>query len=52
MQITLPEIKLNGELPKANGTDLITLSVDFDGLDNLTAAQPIWVSLRTADTAL
>jgi len=51
-QITLPEIKLNGELPKANGTDLITLGVDFDVLDNLTAAQPIWVSLRTADTAL
>mgnify|MGYP000843997838 CR=1 FL=1 len=52
LQITLPEIKLNGEVPKANGTDLITLSVDFDVLDNLTATQPIWVSLRTADTAL
>ena len=52
LQIVLPEIKLNGEVPKANGTDLITLSVDFDALDNLTAAQPIWLSLRTADTAL
>ncbi len=52
LQIVLPEIKLNGELPKANGTDLITLGVDFDVLDNLTAAQPIWVLLRTADTTL
>lgn len=52
MQIVLPAIKLNGELPKANGTDLITQSVDFDVLDNLTAAQPIWVVLRTADAAL
>ncbi len=52
LQIILPEIKLNGEIPKANGTDLITLGVDFDVLDNLTASQPIWVVLRTADTAL
>ena len=52
LQIILPEIKLNGELPKANGTDLITQSVDFDVLDNLTATQPIWAVLRTADTAL
>lgn len=52
MQIVLPEIKLNGEVPKANGTDLISLSVDFDVLDNLTATQPIWLVLRTADAAL
>lgn len=52
LQIVLPAIKLNGELPKTNGTDLITQSVDFDVLDNLSAAQPIWCVLRTADTAL
>jgi hypothetical protein len=52
LQIILPEIKLNGELPQANGTELITQSVDFDVLDNLTATQPVWVVLRTADTAL
>lgn len=52
LQIILPEIKLNGEMPKANGTDLITTAVDFDVLDNLTATQPIWAVLRTADTAL
>jgi len=52
MQIVLPAIKLNGELPKANGTDMITQSVDFDVLDNLTAAEPVYLVLRTTDTAL
>ena len=51
-QIVLPEIKLNGEIPKTNGTDLIELSVDFDVLDNLTATQPLWLVVRTADAAL
>ena len=52
LQIVLPAIKLNGELPKANGTDLVTATVDFDVLDNLTATQPIWLVLRTSDAAL
>lgn len=52
LQIVLPEIKLNGALPNSNGTDLITLPISFDVLDNLTASQPIWVVQRTADSAL
>ena len=52
LQVIIPEVKLNGELPKANGTDLIVQSIKFDGLDNLTAAQPIWVVTRTSDAAL
>jgi hypothetical protein len=52
LQVVVPEIKFDGELPKANGTDLITVPMAFTGLDNLTAAQPIWCVLRTADTAL
>ena len=51
-QLVLPEIRFNGELPKANGGDIIVQSLDFDALDNLTAAQPIWLVTRTADTAL
>lgn len=51
-QLVLPEIKLNGEIPKANGYDLPVLKVPFDVLDNLTAASPIYVVHRTADTAL
>lgn len=52
LQVIIPEIKLDGELPKPNGTDLILQSLSFQGLDNLTSAQPIWVVTRTADTAL
>lgn len=51
-QVVLAGIKLNGDIPQANGTDLVTLDVGFDVLDNLTAAQPIWIVMRTADAAL
>jgi hypothetical protein len=52
LQIVLPEIKFDSELAKTNGTDLITQSMSFQVLDNLTAAQPIWVVCRTSDAAL
>lgn len=52
LQIVLSEIKLNGKLPAPNGTDLITQEVSFTGLDNLSAAQPIWVATRTADATI
>lgn len=52
LQIVLPEVKFDGELPKPNGTDMITVPLNFQVLDNLTAAQPIWVVTRTSDTAL
>lgn len=52
LQIVIPEVKLDGSFPKANGTDLITHDVTFQGLDNLTAAQPIWLVCRTSDAAL
>ncbi len=52
LQVVLPECKFDSELAKSNGTDLITQSMGFTVLDNLTAAQPIWIVTRTADTAL
>lgn len=52
LQLVIPEIKFDSELPKTNGTDLILQGMSFTGLDNLTAAQPIWVVVRTADSAL
>lgn len=52
LQVTLPEVKFNGEMPKPNADNLITLKASFDVLDNLTATQPIWISLRTADSAI
>lgn len=52
LQVVLSEIKFDGELPKANGTDLVVQSMSFTCLDNLTATQPMWVVGRTADNAL
>lgn len=49
LQIIVPEIKFDGELPKTNGSELIIQSMKFTGLDNVTAAQPIWVIMRTSD---
>jgi len=52
LQIIVPEIKFDNEIAKTNGTDLIVQGMGFTGLDNLVAAQPLWVVTRTADTAL
>lgn len=52
LQVVLSEIKLDGKLPTSNGGELITVGLEFTCLDNLTAAQPLWVVARTADTAL
>lgn len=52
LQVTCPEIKLNGELPKGNEDDLPLLKVPFDILDGQVAGSAIYVALRTADTAL
>lgn len=53
VQIVVPEIKLEGDLPKSNGGDVITHSSDFIGLDPLVAGQePIYVVYRSADLAL
>jgi hypothetical protein len=51
-QIVIPEIKLNGDIPNPNGTDMVVLTVPFDVLDNLTAAFPLYLAMRTADNAL
>lgn len=51
-QVVLPEVKLDGDFPKPNGTDLVVQSVKFTCLDNLTAAQPLWIVTRTAETTL
>lgn len=52
LQITLPDIRLEGELPKSNAGDVIVQSIDFTAFDNLTASKPIYIATRTADTAL
>jgi hypothetical protein len=52
IQLVLPEVKFDAELAKTNGTDLITQAMKFAVLDNLTAAQPIWLVVRTSESAL
>ena len=52
LQVVLPEIKINGDLPAPNAGELITHDCSFEGLDNLTAAQPLWIVQRTADVAI
>lgn len=52
LQVVLPEIRLEGALPSANGGDIITHDLTFTVLDGGVAAQPVWVVTRTSDTAL
>jgi len=52
LSVAVPEIKFDSQLPITNGTDLIVQSMSFQGLDNLVAALPYYLSMRTADTAL
>jgi hypothetical protein len=52
LQVIVPEIKFDGQLPNPNKTDRIAVPMPFTGLDNLTAAQPIWVVTRSSDAAL
>lgn len=52
VQITIPNIRLEGELPKPAQGDVVTQSVGFTGLDGRVAASPIYVAVVTAETAI
>lgn len=52
LQCVLPAVKLDSGIPMSNDGDFIVVEHSFTVLDNLTAAQPIWFVLRTADNAL
>ena len=51
-QVAIPSLRFSGNLPSANGGDLITHPLEFRVFDNAVAAQPLWVSMRTSDSAL
>ena len=51
LQIVIPDVRFDGDIVKAS-TDLAIQDLKWTGLDGLTAAQPIWIVCRTADTAL
>lgn len=52
LQFTIPVIRFDGELPKPNGGDVVTLSMDFTALDGRVAAHPFYVAIVTAETAI
>ncbi|MAP64044.1 MAG: hypothetical protein CMH34_09950 [Microbacterium sp.] len=52
LQVVIPDIRFEGELPKANGGDVITQSLEFTGFDGLVAAHALYIAVRTADSAL
>lgn len=52
LQFAIPCVRLEPITPSANGGEVVEVEYEYTVLDNLTAAQPIWVSLRTADSAL
>lgn len=52
LQIYLPVIMLEGEIPKANGGSVVTQSIDFTVLDGEVTPSPVYVALVTTDTAL
>lgn len=52
VQIVIPDIRLEGDLPTANGGDVIATQIGYTGMDGQVAASPIYVAVRTADTAI
>lgn len=52
LQVVLPDIRFEGELPQSNGGDVVTQSLDFTAFDNLVAAHALYIATRTADSAL
>jgi hypothetical protein len=52
LQIVLPMVKLEGDVPVSNGGKPILLSIDYTVLDPAVSGQsPIYVIYRTSDTA-
>ena len=52
LQIAIPCMVAESELPKTNAGKIITQSMKFTVLDNGTNTQPFWVVTRTTDTDL
>jgi hypothetical protein len=52
IQIVIPCLRLEGDVPDANGGGPVSLTVPFTGLDNTVAAAPFYIVYVTADTAV
>lgn len=51
LEITIPVVVLEGELPSASGGKVVEQSIDFTGLDGLSGS-PIYVAIVSTDTTV
>lgn len=52
LQITIPVVRLEGDVPIVAGGGVVTQSIDFTALDGRVAAHPLYVAIVTAETAI
>ena len=52
LQIAIPVARLEPETPNVNGGEVIETDYSFSVLDGQSAAQFLWIVLRTSDSAL
>jgi hypothetical protein len=52
LQITIPNIRLEGDIPVATRDGATTQNVGFTALDGRVASHPIYVAIVTAETAI
>lgn len=53
VQIVIPNVRFDGPMPQASPSgEPITMSLDFTVYDGLVAAHPLYIAVRTSDTAL
>jgi len=52
LQVMIPNIRLEGDIPVSAGGEVVTQSVGFTVLDGRVAAEPLYVAIVTAETAI
>jgi hypothetical protein len=52
LQVYIPCIRLDGEVPKTNGGNVVSVTSPFHGFDNSVATSPIYIAYITADTTI
>jgi len=52
MQVLIPAARIDSGVPMSNNGDIITVEHSFTVMDGLTVAQPLYLVLRSADSAL
>lgn len=52
LQVVIPDIRLEGELPKSNAGAPVNQAISYTVLDNASAPSPLYIVGVTADTAL